>query len=106
MTAALLRTRLALEAPHEVADGAGGIVRSFVDAGAVWAELTPLTMSEALVADRALGRLTHRIRIRARADLTTTHRLRLGTRLFHIRALRETEPAGRFLDLLVEEEQG
>ena len=94
-----------LEAPHEVADGAGGVARSFLAAGSVWAQLTPLTMDAALVADRALGRLTHRVRLRARTDLSTAHRLRLGTRVFQIRALREADPAGRFLDLLVEEER-
>ncbi|NJL50939.1 MAG: phage head closure protein [Blastochloris sp.] len=106
MTAAAdLSTRLVIEAPVEAADGAGGVTRSFADAGRVWARLTPLTMDDRVVADCILGVLTHRATVRARSGLTTAHRLKLGPRRFRIRALGEVE-AGRFLELLLEEERG
>lgn len=104
-TAADLSTRLAIEAPVETADGAGGVTRTFAAAGRVWAKLTPLGLDERVAADRALGLLTHRATVRARIGLTTAHRLTLGTRRLRIRALREVEE-GRFLELLLEEERG
>ena len=106
MTAAAdLSTRLIIEAPTETPDGAGGVTRTFADAGRLWARLTPLSMDDRIVADRSLGVLTHRATVRARSGLTTAHRLTLGARRFRIRALREVE-AGRFLELLLEEERG
>ncbi|BBF93543.1 phage head closure protein [Blastochloris tepida] len=104
MTAAAdLSTRLVIEAPHEVPDGAGGVTRTFVDAGRLWAKLAPLAMDARVIADSSLGVLTHRATVRARAELSTAHRLRLGARRFRIRAVRD---AGRFLELLLEEERG
>ena len=104
MTAAAdLNTRLLIEAPHEVPDGAGGVARTYVSMGRVWAKLVPLAMDARVIAGESLGVLTHRATVRARADLTTAHRLRLGARRFRIRALRE---ADRFLELLLEEERG
>jgi SPP1 family predicted phage head-tail adaptor len=103
--AADLSTRLIIEAPQEAPDGAGGVTRTFVEVGRVWAKLTPAGMDERVAADRALGVLTHRATVRARSDLTIAHRLRLGARRFRIRALREVE-ANRFLELLLEEERG
>lgn len=104
MTAAAdLSTRLLIEAPHGVPDGAGGVARTYVSMGRVWAKLAPLAMDERMIAGDSVGVLTHRATVRVRADLTTAHRLALGARRFRIRALRD---AGRFLELLLEEERG
>lgn len=100
-----LRERLVLEAPVESGDGAGGVTRSFADVATLWAEVTPLSAREAVTADRALARVTHRIRIRMRADVTTRHRLRLGARIFRVLALRESDATRRFLMIEAEEER-
>jgi SPP1 family predicted phage head-tail adaptor len=83
----------------------GGVVRGFAALGQVWAAIEPMGASEATVADRRLGRLTHRIVLRHRADLTLNHRLRLGYRVFAIRSLRDPDESGRLLECLVEEER-
>jgi SPP1 family predicted phage head-tail adaptor len=102
---AQLRHRLTLEAPDETPDGAGGVVRSWTALGEIWAAIEPLSAGESIVADKRVGRLTHRIVIRHRADLTLNHRFRLGTRTFAIRSLRDAEERGRLLECLVEEER-
>lgn len=98
-----LRERLVLEAPAESGDGVGGVTRTFADVATLWADVTPLSARDTVMADRALARVTHRIRIRWRSDVTTRHRLRIGARLFHIVALREAEAARRFLLIEAEE---
>jgi SPP1 family predicted phage head-tail adaptor len=100
-----LRHRLTLEAPEEAPDGAGGVVRTWTALGEIWAAIEPLAAADAVIADKRLGRLTHRIVVRRRSDLTLNHRLRLGFRSFAIRALRDADERGRFLDCLAEEER-
>jgi SPP1 family predicted phage head-tail adaptor len=99
-----LRHRLFIGAPEETADSAGGVVRTWTALATVWAAIEPLGASDALVADKHLGALTHRIRLRPRTELTLNHRLRLGARVYLIRALREIED-GRLLECLVAEER-
>lgn len=100
-----MRHRLMIEAPDDEADGAGGFVRVWNPLGQVWAAIEPLSASAAVVADRRIGALTHRVLLRLRRDLTLNHRFRLGERIFTIRALRDREEDGRFLECLVAEER-
>jgi SPP1 family predicted phage head-tail adaptor len=105
MTAiARLRHRLTLEAPDAAPDGMGGVMRVWTSLGQVWAAIEPVSLNEALAADRRVGTLTHRLLLRKRADLTLDHRFALGARTFSIRALRETGE-GRYLECLVGEER-
>lgn len=101
-----LRERLVLEAPVESDDGAGGVVRGFEDVATLWAEVVPVSARDAVTADRALWRVTHRIRIRMRDDVNTRHRLRLGARILRIVALREGDVPRRYLVIEAEEERG
>lgn len=100
-----LRTRLALEAPVESADGAGGVVRNYATVATLWAELTPLSARERVAAAAAGADVTHRIRLRARADIGLRHRLRRGDRIFRIVALRDEDAAVRFLLIEAQERE-
>ena len=99
-----LRHRLTLEAPNETPDGAGGVERVWTSLGDIWAAIEPVTASDAVIADKRVGALTHRIVVRHR-ELTLDHRFKLGIRVFTIRALRDREEDGRFLECLVAEER-
>ena len=99
-----LRHRLTLEAADETPDGAGGVVRTWTALGAIWAAIEPVSAGDAVVADKRVGALTHRIVVRHR-ELTLGHRFKLGSRVFTIRALRDREENGRFLECLVAEER-
>lgn len=98
------RHRLQLEAAEETADDAGGVTRSFVPLGEVWAKIEPVTFGDRVLSDRRLGVLTHRITLRRREDLTLSYRFVLGARVFVIRALRDPDESRRFSECLVEEQ--
>jgi SPP1 family predicted phage head-tail adaptor len=99
-----LRHRLTLQAPDAEPDGMGGVMRTWTSLGPVWAAIEPVSMQEALVGDRRVGALTHRVLLRKRSDLTLDHRFTFGMRVFLIRALREKDD-GRYLECLVAEER-
>jgi SPP1 family predicted phage head-tail adaptor len=101
----LLRHRVTLEAPVETPDGAGGVARSWQTLGEMWAAIEPVATGATVIADRRTARLTHRIVVRKRGDLSLDHRFRLGTRVFTLRSLRDAAEDGRFLECLVEEER-
>lgn len=105
IAAGLLRRRLAIEAPQEIDDGAGGVVRTFVETQRVWASVTATTLADGSVADRALGVVTHRVRLRAGAPVSTACRFRIGTRVLTILAVREVDAAGRAIECLCREER-
>lgn len=99
----LLRSRLAVEAPMETDDGAGGVSRSYETIATVWAEVTPVSAARAIEAERTGARVTHRIAIRYFGGITTKHRLRDGDRLFRIVSLRDRDGRKRFLSIEAEE---
>lgn len=99
------RHRLTLQAADEIEDGAGGVTRTWEPLGEVWAAIEPLSLDDAVVSDKRLGRLTHRVTLRSRADITLAHRFVLGARVFCIRAVRDPDERGRLLECLVEEER-
>ena len=98
-----LNRRLVLEAPVETADGAGGVTRSYATVTTLRAAVRPASARGDVVAAAAGATVTHRIVVRARTDLTTRHRLRDGTRIFRIVALRDQDRTGRFTELAAEE---
>jgi SPP1 family predicted phage head-tail adaptor len=100
-----LRHRLVIEAPVETPDGAGGVSRAWSALATVWAAIEPVDVNERVVADRDIGVLTHKITLRHRDDLDLNHRFRLGGRTFAIRAWRDPDERGEFLECLVAEER-
>jgi SPP1 family predicted phage head-tail adaptor len=100
-----LRLRLTIEAPVERDDGEGGVIRDWEDAGDVWAALASLAMDERTAADLTAPLLKYRLVLRRYADLTATHRFRLGSRVLRIRAMRDPDERGEFIECLVEEER-
>lgn len=95
--------RFSLEAPVRTPDGAGGALRSFALVSEVWGDLRALGGSERLGADRLEGRITHAIWLRYRDGLTPDFRLRLGNRIFEIRAIINHDGRQRFLECHCEE---
>jgi SPP1 family predicted phage head-tail adaptor len=98
-----LNRRLALEAPVEIPDGAGGVVRSFETVATLWAQVAPVSARGDVEAEKLGGAVTHLIRIRKSPDITTRHRLRDGTTLYRIVSIRDRDGRGRFLNIAAEE---
>lgn len=98
-----LRTRLALEAPAETPDGAGGVTRTYTPVADLWAAVTPVDARFDESAASAGATVTHRIVVRAPLALDLRHRFRLGARIFRIRSVRELDATGRLLAIDAEE---
>ena len=99
-----LNRRLEPEAPVETGDGAGGVVRTYEAATTLWAQVTPVSARGDIAAD-SLGAVTRFcIVIRPLSGIGTRHRLRDGTRVYRIVAVRESD-GRRFLEIDAEERE-
>ncbi len=103
--ASRLRQRITIQAESEAADGMGGSTVSWVNVATVWAELLPLRTGavERLNEFQLSERITHRIVMRYRNDVTAKHRISYAGRVFNIRAVRNVEEQGIILEILAEE---
>ncbi len=101
-----LRHRLSIQAEQATSDGGGGLSDPWanpVTVATVWGKVEPLTGGERLHALQIQDRLSHRIVIRYRSDVTAAMRVVFGARAFNIRAVIDTGERGRFLELLCDE---
>ncbi|GGE11115.1 head-tail adaptor [Gemmobacter megaterium] len=109
MTALRLNRRMVLEARSEVADGAGGLVVSWVALGDLWAAVLPGAGREGGSEAVSLGEVALRITVRGAPEGAPSRpvagqRLREGARLFRILAVAEADAAGRYLTCHAREE--
>jgi len=101
-----LRHFLLIEAREEADDGAGGMIATWVAAGATWGRIEPLAGREALIADREMASRRCRIILRYRDGLTPAHRFVFDGRHFDIAAIADRDGRRRFLTCdCVEEER-
>lgn len=101
-----MRERITLQSATRTLDAGGGAVVSWTPlafAAHVWARIEPLSGGEALQAMRLQARVTHRVRLRWRDDVTAAMRLVWGTRVLNIRAVINPDERRRYLELLCEE---
>ena len=103
LRAATLRHRVVLQSAADTADGGGGGATVWSDTATLWASIEPLKGTERLTAQQLESRLTHRVRLRHRSDVTTAMRVKFGTRIFNIRAVINPDERDRLLELLCEE---
>lgn len=101
--AGALRRRVALEAPVDVADDIGGATRTHAEFARVWAQVKAVSGATRLSADMPEQAITHHILMRWRGDVTGETRIRLGARLFAVRAARDPDASRRVLMLDCEE---
>jgi SPP1 family predicted phage head-tail adaptor len=94
-----LRHRLTLERAATAADGS----TTWTAAGTVLAAIEPRGGASAEAGGGLTGRVTHRIEMRWRSDVSSRDRLRLGDRIFRIHAARDLDE--RHARLIVEAEE-
>jgi SPP1 family predicted phage head-tail adaptor len=97
------RQRATLEAKTLTPDGGGGFSESWDSYASVWAQLLPQGGSEPLEAGRTESRVSHRMLIRRRTDVSANHRVRIGARAFAILALIDEGPHALWMTLLCKE---
>jgi SPP1 family predicted phage head-tail adaptor len=79
-----LRHEITIEAHGTANDGAGNWTETWDDRGTVWAEIKPLTGRELYAAQAVSPQTTHRVTMRYWPGLTAEHRLKFGSRIFHL----------------------
>ncbi|MCM2561034.1 head-tail adaptor protein [Lutimaribacter sp. EGI FJ00015] len=104
-----LTRALTLETPVEAPDGAGGLTRSWVGLGTLWAEVVARTGREREGDGAQMSLTGYRITVRAAPVGSTTRprpeqRFREGSRVFRIMAVAERDPRGRYLTCFAQEE--
>lgn len=104
-----LNRALVLEDRQHVSDGAGGMISTWATLGTLWAELSAMTGGE--TGELGMSRSAVRMKITVRAAPVGSsmrprpdQRFRDGTRVFRIKAVAETEPAGLYLTCFATEE--
>ncbi|WP_108661179.1 phage head closure protein [Acuticoccus kandeliae] len=100
-----LRRRIAIETASDVADGAGGSVRSWTPAGTVHGRIEPRRRAERVENGRLSGLVTHRVTLRAGATVTGGARLVADGVRYRVLVVEDHDPQRRFIDCLCEEEQ-
>ena len=97
------RQRAILEAKVLTADGGGGYSESWQAYATVWAELHPARGRETVEAGRTESRISHRLVIRRRTDVSANHRVQIGARIFAIFAVIDEGPQALWMSLLCTE---
>jgi SPP1 family predicted phage head-tail adaptor len=97
------RQRVTLEAKVLTPDGGGGYAETWAAYAAVWGALEPVSGREPAEAARPESRVTHRLTIRRRVDVSANHRAKLGARVFAITALLDAGSQSLWMTLLCEE---
>ena len=93
-----LKTRLAVQQPLKVADGQGGVSRTWTTFATMWAQVVPVGSSASVEADAAGATQRYRITLRSQLSLTTRHRLVEGARVYRIIGIRERDDR-RFVEI-------
>jgi SPP1 family predicted phage head-tail adaptor len=93
----MLRTELIVEDAIESGDGAGGVMRQWVEVATVFAHVEPVRARMRYGADQRQVDITHRITLRHRADIFRRMRLRRGDRVFVIETISDPDETARYL---------
>jgi SPP1 family predicted phage head-tail adaptor len=98
-----LRSRLTLEAATPTSDDAGGVTEVWSMVAMFWGQVRAVHGAERFAAGRMAATVTHTITIRHRDGVVAGQRLRLGSRILDILAVRDVDERRRHLTILAEE---
>ncbi|MEO8245025.1 MAG: head-tail adaptor protein [bacterium] len=104
-----LNRSLVLEAPSQVADGAGGFALTWVTVGTLWGEVSSGSGRDPAGVEIVLASVPYRITVRGapvgspRRPLPQ-QRFRDGTRVYNILAVSERDPDALYLTCFASEE--
>jgi SPP1 family predicted phage head-tail adaptor len=101
-TTSRLRYKMTLQSEVQTPDTAGGYTRSWQDIAELWAEITPLSGRERLVAMQLESNVTHRVLIRSRSGVSSGQRLINETIVLYIIYVSSLQNGER-LELMTEE---
>lgn len=92
MEAGRLRHRVTIQSrrPPELRNSTGEVITAWVDVDTVWASIDPVSGLENVDREAWQATVTQKVRIRRRAGVTPDMRVTVGTRIFNIKAVLET----------------
>jgi len=97
------RHRISFEKEAKVPDGHKGFVVTWQTVCEVWASVDPLSGREYFYAQQIQNTISHRIRIRYRADITEAMRIKHAGRYFSIESIIDMGERREFLELRCQE---
>jgi len=99
-----LRDRLIVEVPIDVADGFGGLTRSYQVSTTVWGVIVPYQIRTGRGPDQDGQVISQLVVMRWRSDIETGMRLRKGTRILRICQLADADGRRMRMVCLCEED--
>lgn len=98
-SAGRMRHRFEVREKVETPDGAGGFFEEWQRRFDVWAEIEPMGAASAYQARAQSSEISHRLRIRKRADVRAGMRMLRQRRVFDLLTVFDPDETGRFLVL-------
>ncbi len=98
-----LSKRITLQYPTKTSDGMGGFATTWNDAATVYAAIWPVSAKETVQAMGQAMTITHRIRMRYRANIRSSWRIKFGNKYYNIVSIIDQNMAHKWLDILVKE---
>ncbi len=98
-----LKHSVTLQYSTRVADGMGGFATTWNDAATVYAAIWPVSAKETVQAMGQAMTITHRIRMRYRANIRSSWRIKHGNRYYNIVSIINPNMERKWLDILVKE---
>lgn len=99
-----LSKRVDIQAPSYASDSAGGQVVTWVTlASSIPCALWPVSAVESIKTMGMILTISHRVKMRYRANMKASYRLKFGNRYFNIVSIINAGEQNRWLDLLVKE---
>lgn len=103
MRAGRLNKRITIQTRTDPQDAGGAGIPTWTDLATVWASIEPLKGRELIAADAANSEVSGNIRIRYRAGVSASSRVKYGARYYDVLAVINTDERGRELLLQVRE---
>jgi SPP1 family predicted phage head-tail adaptor len=92
-----MKFRITIQSLGQSSDGQGGWTDTWTDGDTVYASIEPVKAWERFQADQMQTPVTHKLVMRYRSDVTTTSRLKYGTRYFWVKEVINEDENSRFL---------
>jgi SPP1 family predicted phage head-tail adaptor len=98
------RHQIAIQVNTPTQDSAGSWIDSWADEGAVvWGSIEPLSGRELLLAQQVKSDVSHKIRIRYKAGITSAKRVRYQNRYFNIISVLNIQELNVYMEILAKE---
>jgi len=103
MRAGRLRHRVTVQTPTGSASAFGEITNAWSDVATVWAAVEPTNSTERMENEQAKTFTSHRVLMRHRSDVSTTERVKFGSRYLHVNSVINPNEQDQMLELLCTE---